>query len=113
MQRQLLSRLPRAQSRGPKARAVCGPQRRDHGWLAAPAYFRNLAINTAPAKNNTAENENAACTETSDHNNPTMMLERKSPAAFTAASVPKAMPCCCFGKSSAASESSSASSVPT
>src|SRR5208283_3267614 len=78
-----------------------------------PPYFRNLAIKTAPAKHNTAENQNAAFTETCDHNTPTTMLDRKSPTAFTAASVPNAMPCCSFGKSSAASESSSASSVPT
>src|SRR5208337_4197788 len=69
-----------------------------------PLYFRNLAIKIAPAKNNAAENENAAFSETCDHNSPTRMLERKSPTAFTAASVPNAIPCCFFGKSSAASE---------
>jgi hypothetical protein len=51
--------------------------------------------------------------ETADHKNPTTTLERKSPVAFTAASVPNAMPCCSLGINSAARESSSASSVPT
>lgn len=67
----------------------------------------------APTKNNTAENENAAFTETAAHKNPTTMLDIKSPTAFTAANVPNAIPCCSLGSNSAASESSSASSVPT
>ena len=66
-----------------------------------------------PLRNRAPAAAKPAAGETALHSRPMSRLEPKSPSAFTAASVPKAMPCCSRGTSSAAMESSRASSTPT
>src|SRR5437588_8698167 len=60
----------------------------------------------APAKKRMAEAVKAVWTLKALQRNPTKRLERKSPTSLTAASVPKAMPCCSLGTNSAERESS-------
>src|SRR5579862_6925091 len=74
-------------------------------------YLRRRIRMTPKAKRR-AEKPKAAPTPKADQSAPTTRLERKSPTAFTAARVPKAMPCCSRGTISAVTESSRASSVP-
>src|SRR5579871_2252297 len=70
-------------------------------------------IRIAPSRKSTADTPNAASTLNALHNAPTRRLEPKSPSAFTAASVPKAIPCCSLGAHPAATASSSASFEPS